>query len=529
MTGRELPDLQRVFPGLALFDRVVAENGAVLYDPATQTERVLAAPPPPVLVDRLREMKVAPLSVGRSIIATWEPHQAEIIEAIRELGLERQVTFNKGAIMILPSGVTKATGLLAALNALNLSAHNVVAVGDAENDHAFLSLCGCAAVVANALPAVKAIADVQLTRSHGDGVAELADRMIQEDYGIVPTARHGILLGHDRSAEPVYAEPARGSILIAGPSRSGKSTLATALTERMVDRHYEFCVIDPEGDYLELRHTMCLGSARTPPSVTNMLRLLRDATVNLVINTQSLPLAERRALFSTLLLQTAHLRAQTGRPHWLIVDEAHQVLPADFDGLPDSGMTDLPAAILITIEPQSLFPEALSMVEAVIAVGERPAEIFAAFARARGISPPESVPVPAPGEILCWTWRSGKPPVPVKPVRPLQSHKRHAGKYAEGDVGAERSFYFHGARTSHSIRASNLYQFLDVASRIDDSTWERHLRAGDYSAWFRHIIRDEDLAGEVARIEADRTLSATESRKLINEAVCREYAAPWEA
>ena len=46
--------------------------------------------------------------------------------------------FNKGAVMILPSGVNKATGLAAALEELGLSPHNVVGVGDAENDHAFL-------------------------------------------------------------------------------------------------------------------------------------------------------------------------------------------------------------------------------------------------------------------------------------------------------------------------------------------------------------------------------------------------------
>jgi hydroxymethylpyrimidine pyrophosphatase-like HAD family hydrolase len=30
--------------------------------------------------------------------------------------------------------------------------HNAVAVGDAENDHAFFNICECAVAVANALP-----------------------------------------------------------------------------------------------------------------------------------------------------------------------------------------------------------------------------------------------------------------------------------------------------------------------------------------------------------------------------------------
>ncbi len=46
MTGRELPNLRRVFDKFDLFDRVVAENGAVLYRPQKREEKVLAEPPP---------------------------------------------------------------------------------------------------------------------------------------------------------------------------------------------------------------------------------------------------------------------------------------------------------------------------------------------------------------------------------------------------------------------------------------------------------------------------------------------------
>src|SRR3954471_17246250 len=42
VTGRELDDLQNVFSRLELFDCVVAENGALLFDPRTKRTRVLA-------------------------------------------------------------------------------------------------------------------------------------------------------------------------------------------------------------------------------------------------------------------------------------------------------------------------------------------------------------------------------------------------------------------------------------------------------------------------------------------------------
>src|SRR5579871_6557158 len=127
VTGRELPDLSACLPRLDLFDRVVAENGALLYNPATKQERPLAPEPPEAFVAALRAENVRPLSVGRSIVATWEPNETTVLNTIRDLGLELQIVFNKGAVMVLPAGVNKASGLAAALEDLGLSAHNVAA------------------------------------------------------------------------------------------------------------------------------------------------------------------------------------------------------------------------------------------------------------------------------------------------------------------------------------------------------------------------------------------------------------------
>jgi hydroxymethylpyrimidine pyrophosphatase-like HAD family hydrolase len=180
VTGRQLDDLRSVFVELDLFERVVAENGALLYDPRTQREQAIAEPPPPAFAEALRRRYV-PLSVGRVIVATWEPHEREVLETIRDLGLELHVIFNKGAVMVLPAGVSKASGLAAALTELGLSAHNVVGVGDAENDHAFLSSCECAVAVANALPTIKERADVVTKGEAGAGVEELAAELVAND------------------------------------------------------------------------------------------------------------------------------------------------------------------------------------------------------------------------------------------------------------------------------------------------------------------------------------------------------------
>ena len=197
VTGRELDDLQRVFPHAHLFDRIVAENGGVLYHPGTGEAHPLATGAPPEFVRELERRDISPLSLGRVIVATWEPHGTAVLDVIHALGLELQVIFNKGAVMVLPPGVNKASGLRRALDELKLSPHNTVAVGDAENDHAFLASCECGVAVANALESLKAQADVVTDRDHGAGVQELIDGLITSDLKELNPrlARHDLVIG----------------------------------------------------------------------------------------------------------------------------------------------------------------------------------------------------------------------------------------------------------------------------------------------------------------------------------------------
>lgn len=180
VTGRELPSLFDTFDHVPLFDRVVAENGALLYTPTNGDIRQIAPQPPPQLVERLTREGV-PLSVGASIVATVEPYEHRVLEAIHDLGLEWHVIFNKGAVMALPSGITKATGLTPALADLGVDAAWTIAIGDAENDHAFLAMCGLRVAVSNALPALKAAAQVVTVGARGEGVTELIARLLDGD------------------------------------------------------------------------------------------------------------------------------------------------------------------------------------------------------------------------------------------------------------------------------------------------------------------------------------------------------------
>lgn len=186
VTGRQLEELLLVFPEFAIFDRIVADNGAVLFSPATRETKVLAEPPPPEFAKVLRTRGV-PFSAGQVIVGTVEPYDAVVLEVIKEMGLELQVIYNKGSVMILPSGVNKSTGLAAALAELALSPHNTVAVGDAENDHSLLNLCEIGVAVSNAIPTLIDRADFTTTLPDGPGVEELIARILRDDLaGVEP-------------------------------------------------------------------------------------------------------------------------------------------------------------------------------------------------------------------------------------------------------------------------------------------------------------------------------------------------------
>ena len=181
VTGRELEELKGIFPQINLCDLVVAENGALLYWPKTEKLSLLSEPPPENFVAELKERGV-PVAVGRVIVATVEPHEVTVLQTIKTMGLELELIFNKGAVMILQTGVNKATGLRSGLARMGLSTREVIGVGDAENDHAFLRICGCGIAVANALPSLKEKADFITARPHGEGVTELIDQLLENNF-----------------------------------------------------------------------------------------------------------------------------------------------------------------------------------------------------------------------------------------------------------------------------------------------------------------------------------------------------------
>lgn len=181
VTGRILEELLDICDDVDVFDLAVLENGALIYNPATGKQRLLAPMLPRRFVAALQAQGVTPLSVGRAICSTWEPFEAVVVRTIHEMELDLQILFNKHSVMVLPASVNKGTGLTAALDSLGETAEATVAVGDAENDLVMLRMVGCGVAVGNALASVKQRSDLVMEGRAGDGVRELIEGLLADD------------------------------------------------------------------------------------------------------------------------------------------------------------------------------------------------------------------------------------------------------------------------------------------------------------------------------------------------------------
>jgi HAD superfamily hydrolase (TIGR01484 family) len=525
VTGRELDDLLNVFPHPQIFEWIVAENGLLLYKPSSRETITLADSPPEDFIQRLRSRGI-PVSVGRNIVSTVRPHETAVLEVIRDLGLDIQLIFNKEAVMMLPAGFSKATGLEKALRKMGLSPHNVAGIGDAENDLAFLGMVECSAAVGNALPAIKERADIVMKGEQGDGVVEFIRHLLADDLQSVDPSlhRHYVVLGSTETEQEVRISPYGPNLLLAGSSGSGKSTLSTGIIERLTDKHYQCCIIDPEGDYESLEQAVVLGDMNHTPNTKEIITILENPDTNLVINLVGLPIQERPSFFKTIFKDLQDFRAQTGRPHWIVLDETHHLMPAEWD-VPFSLFSPSPYSLLmITVHPDQMAADALAAINSVVVIGKSPVERLEAFINTVGESLPSFQDQRVqPGEAIFWKRSGGAPPVRFR-IHPNRSERRrHRRKYAEGELGPERSFYFQGPEGKLNLRAQNLMVFLQLAEGLDSETWMYHLRQHDYSGWAQECIKDKTLAAEIREIESTESQGHSQSLAQIKAAIESRY------
>lgn len=525
VTGRRLEPLFEILPDIQLFDRIVAENGAVLYDPADKRERLLASSPSPRFAARLHELGVEPVEFGRVIVAMWRPHEHAALEAISELNLELQIVFNKDAVMVLPSGVNKSVGLQAAISDMGFSRLNVVAVGDAENDLTMLEAAGASGAVSNALDSVKAAADIVLSHARGQGVSELIERVLATDLIELPVRESRKIKVGRYSTDDTLELPLLGeSLLITGGPGGGKSKLAIAFVEQLAPRGAQACIIDPEGDYQGVGSAVILGTADRAPEIEEVVRALENPSDHCIVSLFAVEKKNRPDYFNRLFMALAELRSRTGHPHWIIIDEAHYAVPRERTSLPNLLKTELEGLMFVTAYADRLAPEVLNSVGWIICVSDDPHESILVSRQIIGSGAVIPEP-PEEKEKRALVWKNGShEPVWFIPTSTDADNFRHQHSYLEGELEPTQRFVFRGPESKLNLQAQNISIFLQLLEGIDEETYLFHLVRNDYSTWFDDVIHDDVIAAKLKEIEGSKE-PAMESRLMILQVIRERFAA----
>ncbi len=506
VTGRILHELQRVAGDLHFVDAVIAENGAVLHFPESGHTTVLAPALPTDFLDELVRRGIS-FRVGESLVDAAAEDGARILEVIRALEAPLVLAFNKSRVMTMPQGISKGTGLRAALDTLRLSARNTLAIGDAENDHELLRLAEVGVALPRASAALRAAADHTLTGSDPAAVAAyLHDLTHTGDLPADLQRRRQLLLGHLEDGTAFRIASRGRNVLIAGDSKSGKSWVTGLLCEQLILHGYCVCVLDPEGDYRALEGlpgVTVAGGDDPPPSARDVMRMLRYPDRSLVIDLSRIEQDAKIHYIRSMLPVVNMLRRRTGLPHRIVVDEAHyflhdpdgaELLDLDRNGytvatycasrLPQA-LLDATEVMLVTCESNTVEIEALRRCcESNASCGT---EDWASLSRLR-VGQAAALPITAEarGRLQRFT---------IAPR--LTLHVRHRQKYVDVPVSEGQAFVF-----TPEQRVRTLRRFVERLEGLSPEFLDPFIHRGDFSRWIKDVFGDHALAVDLKKIEA---------------------------
>ncbi|WP_231980456.1 HAD-IIB family hydrolase [Mycobacterium sp. E2497] len=504
VTGRIGAELHAEFPQLAgHVDALVLENGAVVWFDGEA--RSLTPAVGPELDEALNDRGI-PFRRGEVLVAVDGEHVADVAEVIGELGMDYQLVRNRAALMVLPAGITKGTGLTALLEAMNLSPHNTVAVGDAENDLSLLAVAEVGAAVANAVSSLRRFADVVLDEPDGGGVAGLLNSPYLSGAERFCPSRHWLEIGTFEDGTPTRLPGSQARILVTGPAASGKSYLVGLMAERWVSAGYCVLVIDPEGDHLQLQqlgHVQVVDGGHHLPEPAELVNALRPNS-GMVVDLSGLAEPGKTDYVHRLRSTAEAHRERYGYPHWVVYDEAHLLGMGE-----EAHWARRGGYVLCSFVPASLPAHEADSSDVVLELTRSDAATDLASRRRATIR-----------------FGSG-PPREFTIGERHTRHVRHRHKYADIHLPPERRFYFHNPDGLPIAPAATMHDFTVALRHLDQQALEYHLERGDFSHWLEGTIADKELATRVAAweddLEARRAADLERIRQQLVDAVEKRY------
>ncbi len=533
VTGRILSELRESFSEVdEVFDAVVAENGAVIAGPMGTRQ---LREPIDTRIARELERNGHHIRRGKVLLACRAGADSDALAVIRRLGLDYQLVFNRTELMILPSGITKGTGVATALASLGLSPHSTVGIGDAENDHSLLDRCELGVAVANAVDSLKSHADLVLDQPDGEGVAAfLAGPVLAGTRRIHPSRWH-ITLGTTADGDCVSIPASQINVLIAGASRSGKSYVTGLFAERLIDLDYSVVLVDPEGDHTNLGRlpgVVVVGGSEPLPDLDHLGQLLASHHGSVVIDLSQLSAEAKDTYYRTAPPRFEALRVNSGLPHWLFVDEAHEQFGRDVLSVYTPSRK---GHCLVTHRPAELCDEANGDLDVLIAMprgsggtDDAALEALVAFTDLdRGVLATWLAGL-SDGQAVLVRSEARHDLIPFQPAGRRTSHVRHWHRYVDGQLDWHHRFIFtrHDLQPSGEV-AANLNEFHRELLRCDRTVISHHARRGDFSRWIDSVLRDDVLATEFrageGALRAGPDADPDEVRNLLLDALEARY------
>ncbi|MBI3808374.1 MAG: HAD-IIB family hydrolase [Nitrospirae bacterium] len=528
VTGRRFETVALGHLG-SLFAGIVWENGAVLTHTASG-ETYLPFGQLDARLLKAIEGAGIPFERGLAIAATWTPHDQALWGILSSHGGSTSIEYNKSAVMVLPPGATKGTGLERLLALCGLSPRNLAAFGDAENDLSMLTLAEVSVAVADAVPAVIETSDVLATAPGPQGVLEILKQYpLGGKFLDIPLKRERpILLGQTESGATINIPAAKLAGLnlgVFGNSATGKSWMVGLIAEGLHHEDYQVLLLDPEGDFRGLRvlprFVSISGDRATLPPPSALISLLDEGGVSLVLDLSQYPISLRSHYLAELIRALRHLRDRKFRPHWIVLDEAQEFL---FEG---SEITALLRPLLetggwafVSYRPDRLSESVLTSLHHLLLTRLTDRQIgdclqtHCALCSLKGARLDQ---IPMGSALLC-----GGEIVRMRPAIRRVPHIRHLYKYLDVPLPPGKRFSFRTEKGHLGIEAASLYELSRLIPTLPLESLEYHDRREDFVKWADWTLGDGGLAARLRKV-ANRRYQGDELREALNQVVSMHY------
>jgi HAD superfamily hydrolase (TIGR01484 family) len=528
VTGRRFETVALGHLG-SLFAGIVWENGAVLTHTASGETYLPFGQLDVRLLKAIEEADI-PFERGLAIAATWIPHDQALWKILRSHGGSTSIEYNKSAVMVLPPGATKGTGLERLLALCGLSPRNLAAFGDAENDLSMLTLAEVSIAVADAVPSVIETSDVLATAPGPQGVLEILNQYpLGGKFLDIPLKRERpILLGQNESGTAINIPAARlagRNLGVFGNSATGKSWMVGLIAEGLHHEDYQVLLIDPEGDFRGLRvlprFVSVSGDRATLPPPSVVVSLLDEGGVSLVIDLSQYPTSLRNHYLAELIRALRPVRDRKFRPHWIVLDEAQEFL---FEG---SEVTALLRPMLetggwafVSYRPDRLSESVLTSLHHLLLTRITDLQIgdclqtHCAVCSLKGARLDQ---IPMGSALLC-----GGEIVRMRPAIRRVPHIRHLYKYLDVPLPPGKRFSFRAEKGHLGIEAASLYELSLLIPTLPLESLEYHDRREDFVKWADSTLGDGGLAARLRKV-ANRHYQGDELREALNQVVSTHY------